>query len=101
MTAWQPIDTAPTDGTEIIATDGVVVFAAQFKGDEGSHDAGWWYANTGPGDYYADLISPPPTWWAPLPEPPPSAPGPQGVGGAIGAPLGAPDVSDEVPGKTS
>lgn len=63
---WQPIETAPRDGTRILATwaytwsqSGVHIEACEF-GESG----GWFYT------YDGDAPSTPPTHWMPLPEPP-------------------------------
>ena len=61
---WQPIETAPIDGTEVLVfgpkQDGVYLAAYKY-GDwcvAGPWDDGW-----------TELLSPP-THWMPLPEPP-------------------------------
>ena len=65
---WQPIGTAPQDGTEVI------LFYPHLR-DDGFVTAGHYYRNDG-GDgpyWYADLVNggaSPPTHWMPLPEPP-------------------------------
>jgi hypothetical protein len=69
-TGWRTIDSAPRDGTEIIGgwVDPAWVYAIWWRGEDS--DAGWWFANEGPGDYNDELICPQPTHWMPLPEPP-------------------------------
>jgi hypothetical protein len=70
MTEWQPMLTAPQDGTVVLATwrdtwkdpgtknPNVHVEAMYCDGDS------WWYA------YDGDGPARPPTHWMPLPEPP-------------------------------
>lgn len=66
MDKWQPIGTAPRDGTRILGTDGIDVyemFWVQVTDDElekGWVD-GWFDVGTFPHS---------PTYWMPLPEPP-------------------------------
>ncbi len=65
---WQPIETAPKDGTPIIAWNGDTKYPtlAQFKDGEwrGNH-----YGDREPYWYYADL-----KYWHPLPELPKEKP---------------------------
>lgn len=70
---WQPIATAPKDGTPIIIhTEGGLIGEARWQG-EGS-DEGWWWAGTDPGDYHSSRIEEyEVAHWMPLPAPP-SAP---------------------------
>jgi len=74
---WRDISSAPRDGTPILVavTDPVhpsVVGEAWWQGEGGEAD--WWWANTSPGDYYADPIRDRQhgqvTHWQPLPLPP-------------------------------
>jgi hypothetical protein len=63
MSEWQPIETAPKDGTEILAWDGSVRTTAV-----------WWvpgkqWSLVSPGEYAEDSEVWP-THWMPLPEPP-------------------------------
>lgn len=62
MSDWQPIETAPRDGTEIIGHDirtGV------------SHVTRWDYGWDDPDDhYYSEAPEYSPTHWMPLPSPP-------------------------------
>lgn len=72
---WQPIESAPRDGTSVIVLVGDLVGEATcLEGESYSgSDAGWWWANTSPGDYYAEKIAlrhGEPTHWMPLPDPP-------------------------------
>lgn len=77
---WQPIETAPKDGTEVLLwcskfageVSGVVekpgaVLGRFFSGMSDYGGVNWW--DTG-GDYYATWAWP--THWQPLPEPPAS-----------------------------
>lgn len=82
MSEWQPIETAPRDGTAIIVAlrdfaDGWIVGEAYFDATpEYISPLGgqkWWWANQGHTDYYATSIDEgnhPPTHWMPLPKPP-------------------------------
>lgn len=57
---WQPIETAPKDGTQILASDGEIVSVIEWIGQD-------WY------DYEAfdsAAFNPTYTYWKPLPEPP-------------------------------
>lgn len=63
--AWQPIDTAPTDRTNVIVcTPEGVVGEAKYYDD----DKGWWWAGFDPSDSYDGQCFP--SLWQPLPEPP-------------------------------
>lgn len=69
---WRTIETAPKDGTPHIIcamVNGPIVGEATYHALENA-DEGWWWANTGPGDYHAEKISPEPFAWRPLPAPP-------------------------------
>lgn len=75
MGEWQDISTAPKDGTAVLlCIDGDVIGEAYwYSYTDREQDQGWWWANTGPGDYHADRISivgPHPAFWMPLPAPP-------------------------------
>lgn len=68
---WQPIETAPKDGRNILVSDGRLVsiggwltdidHGAEWEGQIGM--AGWWAFDLGPNNDR-------PTHWMPLPEPP-------------------------------
>ena len=60
-TEWQPIETAPMDGTRVLVTAGFMVFDAYFRRGD------WWLYECGD-DWYSVTINP--TNWMPLPEPP-------------------------------
>ena len=74
LTGWQPIETAPRDGTEILMTNGVDVSSGQWFSEYGGTydqegapngdgcDAGWTDWSGG--------MQPDPTHWMPLPPPP-------------------------------
>lgn len=72
MNNWQPIKTAPKDGTSVIIAvphndpSGFVVGEAYCNERRG----GWWWANLSYDDDYADPIRQAPTHWMPLPKPP-------------------------------
>jgi hypothetical protein len=59
---WQPIETAPKDGTEILLTDG------HYK------RTGYWATRIGAWSIDAAVPLGMPTHWAPLPEFPPPEP---------------------------
>lgn len=56
---WQPIETAPKNGTEVLVYDDGAIMVSSWL-DDGQR-AGWW--DNG-------LMDPPPTHWMPLPPPP-------------------------------
>lgn len=60
---WQPIETAPVDGTYVLVADGQTVGEAKFHEGEG-----WWWAGNHPTDSWGSAIYP--THWMPLPSPP-------------------------------
>ena len=60
-TEWQPIETAPMDGTRVLVTDGFMVGDAYFRRGD------WWLYECGD-DWYSVTINP--TNWMPLPQPP-------------------------------
>lgn len=65
------MENAPHDGTPLLVSvmiNGPVVGEARWTGEDG--DAGWWWAQTSPGDYYAEKITSTPIAWRPLPAPP-------------------------------
>ena len=65
MSKWQPIETAPKDGTQILIWDGNVRIVAEWGDVPGDLRMGWWATNK------SYLDSPyEPTHWAPIPEPP-------------------------------
>jgi hypothetical protein len=61
---WQPIETAPVDGTPVLLAAAGTVFEGEYKPDAN----GWWLANTDPTDYHDGQVWP--THWMPLPHPP-------------------------------
>jgi allantoicase len=62
---WQPIETAPKDGSHMILGCSTYV-------DCGYWDDGWtlYPDDTAPHDNYCVRFNPEPTHWMPLPEPP-------------------------------
>jgi hypothetical protein len=73
---WQPIETAPKDGKEVIATDGRDVFTARYRISNCTQDAPF-FAVSGDGEFInrgTDWNFEPdyrwPTHWMPLPTPP-------------------------------
>lgn len=73
---WQPIETAPRDGTGILVWTERGCFSVEWNGpslprfeqNESAYSDGW-YVDNGSRDLY-DLRGPSPTHWMPLPEPP-------------------------------
>lgn len=77
---WQPIETAPKDGTEILVYvrgDSLFPTAAAYKsaryfdkeyGDPDYMEEGWYWAFGYPSDFHEGTIEP--THWMPMPEPP-------------------------------
>lgn len=76
VTTWQPIETAPKDGTFVLLLeeDGDPVIGAfvDFKGKEPSGYHNGWFDNIS-GQYEIT-----PTHWMPLPDPPTAEPVPHG-----------------------
>lgn len=68
MSEWQPIETAPRDGTAILVTDGQTQRVAwtQHPAEHGNV-AAWTYYITRSGAYVVIMN---PTHWMPLPSPP-------------------------------
>ena len=58
---WQPIETAPKDGTAILAWDGICIECIKFRG-------GLWVTTWEHDEEYSELGGP--THWMPLPAPP-------------------------------
>lgn len=75
MTEWRTIDSAPKDGTEILAFarthEGSEMYQVVYWDDAGSADYAW-KVTDGPSYYRAIFI-----YWQPLP-PPPSIPDKEG-----------------------
>ena len=63
VTDWQPIETAPKDGTKFLAYEG---------GAENKHYECWWQDDFSNWSGWQDWwdSEPEPTHWMPLPEPP-------------------------------
>lgn len=68
---WQPISTAPKDGTYILAWDGYKIAVTSFGFDDlWDHEPKKWCVGECYGEYNIyDTIDP--THWKPLPDPPP------------------------------
>lgn len=64
---WQPIETAPKDGTSVLLWDGEFQFTGEWMVEaiDGSH---WWIATLHGQKQVA--CDPQPTHWHPLPPPP-------------------------------
>lgn len=60
---WSPMDTAPKDGTEVIVYDAGAVFVAHWRDSDEWNVDGWY-------DHGGCFLSPSPTHWMPLPDPP-------------------------------
>lgn len=86
--SWQPIETAPTDGTEVLGyRDDAGVFIMRYAAavefmtsreidesdlsEDDLHDTDWWYADFIEGGLLDGDMAP--THWMPLPEPPETA----------------------------
>lgn len=74
MTAeWQPIETAPKDGTEIILCDSLS-YAGYWENDPNYwQEIGWQEADSRQG-HFISRHPQSPTHWMPLPEPPEDKP---------------------------
>ena len=68
MSEWQPIETAPRDGTWVLVCgNGWAVTTAWYAMNERVGKAYWKADTEWDDDYLADRL---PTHWMPLPEPP-------------------------------
>lgn len=65
MSDWQPIETAPKDGTDIVVVDADTAFA-QVASYEPAPDPAWVWVVTDGVTYHESTF----THWMPLPEPP-------------------------------
>jgi len=67
---WQPIETAPRDGTAILIYDGIDYYVSWYAFDSVFEtNKSWIFGKaTGPYNAYAEIDTP--THWMPLPEPP-------------------------------
>lgn len=71
---WQPVETAPRDGTEILLYvpggrfHPEYVRSALWLSDDSSSLGEWWHVNDN--KFYHFLRGPDPTHWMPLPTPP-------------------------------
>jgi len=68
MTKWQPIDTAPKDGTEIMLCR--LHVKKKWICTIGNRVGRHWLSNDGGDPEWSSLISFKPTHWMPLPAPP-------------------------------
>lgn len=77
MSEWMPIETAPTDSTEIIVGVDIatvwIVRSARYEDDEdfceNLEEIGWWsYSNSISQELLEGIFEP--THWMPLPKPP-------------------------------
>lgn len=71
MSEWRSIETAPKNNGNVLVAwrsygGGTIVGEAYCHSETGR----WWWANLSDGDYHTDALSPDPTHWQPLPEPP-------------------------------
>lgn len=69
MSEWQPIETAPMNGTWVMiyCPGGIGVAVAAYM----TLDIDWWHIDNGKDEY--PVRGPAPTHWMPLPDPPPEA----------------------------
>lgn len=76
MSAWQPIETAPKDGTQILAWFGVLIGVRQVAWEETRCGLTIWAVDDGKFGPYAlrGYSDPFPTKWRPLPKPPKETP---------------------------
>ena len=65
---WQPIETAPRDGTHVLLGGWDGVFGWSTEGRFIEHDNNWWALNNDPSDHWGRALEP--TAWQPLPPPP-------------------------------
>lgn len=70
-TDWQPIETAPKDGSKILLVDGYDFMVVGWWGQSsvGYHQKEWVYGEC-EGEYNSRNIFDCPTHWMPLPNPP-------------------------------
>jgi hypothetical protein len=69
MTEWQPIETAPRDGTRILAWTGEEIVTVDYHGSymvSGMEFDGFWYQESESGRGTTFFV----THWMPLPKPP-------------------------------
>lgn len=64
---WQPIETAPKDGTEILVFVGGTIIIGSWSNGSVLRDEGWYDAEAGV-KFVNGLLDP--THWQPLPSPP-------------------------------
>jgi len=81
ITGWQPIETAPKDGTEVVLYNGKVgngAFVEVTYGicEEDGDEKAFSFCNdwSGLDHYFTPPCAPQPTHWMPLPTPPPATP---------------------------
>jgi len=63
---WQPIETAPKDGTYVLVTDGKEVYRSYYEDIYPEDNRPQWFDNS----YYSFDPGEIPTHWMPLPKPP-------------------------------
>ena len=68
MSEWQPIDTAPKDGTEILL--GGLYAKKKWTQSVGSRVGEYWMSNDGGDPEWSSILFFKPTHWMPLPAPP-------------------------------
>lgn len=83
LLSWEPIATFEQEphgqANRVLIAAGDIVGEAWFRDAEGANDtwdSGWWWAGTGPGDYYSSPVietNDPPRLWMRLPAVPPMA----------------------------
>ena len=74
MSEWQPIDTAPKDGEDILVYSYPDIVSAHWETDVGDDGEPYWALDDGHTRYYAlRRHMHEPTHWMPLPTPPATA----------------------------
>lgn len=66
---WQPIETAPRDGSDVLLTDGVNIENCYYN-KEYKCSEGWWVVSCSDNWGFACVHEAQPTHWMPLPKPP-------------------------------
>ena len=65
---WQPISTAPKDGTRILVWNGSYASAVVYAHNLYKNEDGWWLEDDG--EQWDAFLYSEPTHWMPMPNPP-------------------------------